>query len=101
MSGGSTLGHEVQIDFQRDTFLGDTMMKIARGMKRSERERMATEGGWVRKLEELVDLAGDYCVFRGLSRVVEFFDGKGGEDDEEDDAEDNDEEDSDKEESDE
>ncbi|MCJ1398459.1 hypothetical protein MMC11_001659 [Xylographa trunciseda] len=89
MSGGDVIGHEVQIGFQADTSLEDTMYAIVENMTQQERD-MVMKGDFGVKMEELVELAEGYCIFGRLNEVVALLEGMEGEPRDSDDLEDDD-----------
>ncbi|KAJ5565398.1 hypothetical protein N7513_001640 [Penicillium frequentans] len=104
LSSNDTLGHEVQKQFQSDPSLENAMHDIVSEMSPAEREVVMNGPLW-QKLDELEQLANDYCVFEGLHAVMDLIQGEGGndagEEEESEDDEDEDEEDYDEDEYDE
>ena len=75
LSGGDTIGHEVQKHFQSDTCLEDAMHEIVSGMTMEQWEDIffddsTPEALWP-KLLELEELAEGHCLFKGLGDVIE------------------------------
>jgi hypothetical protein len=62
------VGHEVRIQFQGETCLEKTMLRIARGMTAEERAKVLTEE-FDAKLEELEQLAEGHCILEKMSYV--------------------------------
>lgn len=79
LSSNDTLGHEVQKQFQSDPSLENAMHDIVSGMSAEEREVVLNGPLW-QKLEELEQIANDYCVFEGLHAVMNLIQGEGGHD---------------------
>ncbi|MCJ1432355.1 hypothetical protein MMC27_001711 [Xylographa pallens] len=77
MSGGDVIGSEVQKGFQMDTCLEDTMYGIVQRMTQGERD-MVMKGDFGVKMEELVELSKDYCVFGKLDVVLALLEGAEG-----------------------
>ncbi|KAJ6084583.1 hypothetical protein N7486_011383 [Penicillium sp. IBT 16267x] len=82
LSSNDTLGHEVQKQFQADECLENAMHDIVSEMSAEERQ-IVSHGPLWQKLEELEQLANDYCVFEGLHAVMGLIQGEGGEDEDE------------------
>jgi len=87
MSGGDVIGHEVQKCFQSDTSLEDTMYGIVETMTQGERDNIMEEDFGV-KMEELVELSKDLCIFETLDEVMALLERTDAEDSEDDDEED-------------
>jgi hypothetical protein len=62
------VGHEVRIQFQSESCLEMTMLRIAKSMTREERARVLTDE-FEEKLVELEGLAEDHCIFERLNDV--------------------------------
>jgi hypothetical protein len=62
------IGHEVRIEFQSESCLETTMLRIAKSMAEEERAKMLTDE-FQEKLEELEGLAEDHCIFEKLEDV--------------------------------
>jgi hypothetical protein len=73
MSSNDTLGREVQKRFCHNSSLVDTMTKIINAMSDAELEEMINLHNGLftfrEKMEELVKLADNYCVFEGIKDV--------------------------------
>ncbi|KGO77225.1 hypothetical protein PITC_092970 [Penicillium italicum] len=87
LSSNDTLGHEVQKRFQWDTSLVEGMLEIIDSMMEDERREIredesSPESLWP-KLEELEQLAEDYCIHPGLGAVLDRLDPDAREDEEE------------------
>ncbi|MCJ1282667.1 hypothetical protein MMC26_001992 [Xylographa opegraphella] len=74
VSGGDVIGSEVQKGFQWDACLEDTMFGIVQTMTQQERD-MIMKGDFGVKLEELVELSKDYCLFETLDEVLALLEG--------------------------
>ena len=74
LSAGDTMAREIQVFFQHDTILEDTMLGIVESMTLEEREITSDEPHeditWVEKLEELTQIAEGRCLFEGLADVI-------------------------------
>ncbi|KAF2096703.1 hypothetical protein NA57DRAFT_78300 [Rhizodiscina lignyota] len=75
LSGGS-LGHEIHQSFQCNSILQDSMLAILEMMTDDEKDRMVDVNGGeiLDKLEELVNLAEDYCMMENISDVLDVLD---------------------------
>ena len=92
------VGHEVRIQFQSESCLEMTMLRIVKSMTQRERAMVLTDE-LEEKLEELEGLAEDHCIFERLKDVRRVLSGEQAsssdevaEGEEEDDEEDNEEE---------
>ena len=97
MSSNDTLGHEVQNQFSMDPRFADTMKVIAGVLNDEECEMMCNlndgRSTFLQKMEELRDLAEDYCCFDGLQEVIDILTGEAiGEDEDNDEEEEEEEE---------
>ncbi|OJJ32684.1 hypothetical protein ASPWEDRAFT_42695 [Aspergillus wentii DTO 134E9] len=86
LSATDTLGHEVQQEFQGESCLEDGMWEIVSAMTIQERDDIVNdnqdeEALWP-KLEELLGLANDYCIFERLGDVLDLLSGEGDYDEE-------------------
>lgn len=74
LSTGDELTKRVRQSFQWNSILEDTMKTIVKSMSHADRLDMAKEPQgdvtFLEKLDELYDLAADYCMFDGLEQVV-------------------------------
>ncbi|KAJ9490890.1 hypothetical protein VN97_g2380 [Penicillium thymicola] len=91
LSSNDTLGHEVQRQFQWDASLVEGMLEILDSMTAEEileiREDEASPESLWPKLQELEELANDYCIHPGLGAVLNRLDPGGHRDEEERDEE--------------
>ena len=82
LGNNDTLGHEVRKQFQSNEDLSDTMLKILDSLSDDELNEVS-QSDWGNKLEELVKLANDYCLFNGsLDNVLRTLDGEESSEDE-------------------
>ena len=84
LSDNDVLGHEVRKHFQSNQDITDAMIFILQSMPDDELDKIA-ESEWWAKLEELIKLADDYCLFAGtLHEVSSLLEGEESSDEEED-----------------
>ena len=77
LSSGDTLSHEVQKQFQCNEDITDAMLSILQSMTDDELDKVA-QSEWYDKLNKLIELAKDYCLFNNtLGNVLREVDGEG------------------------
>ena len=81
---GDTLGREIRKQFQADEELSSAMLTILDSLTDDELKEIS-QSDWGNKLEELVTLANDYCLFNGsMDNVLRTLDGEESSEEEED-----------------
>jgi len=91
LSSTDVVGHEVQKQFGFDDSLECAMMDILTSMTGLERETLASENdgrsSFLQKMEELRDLAAEYCLFEKMEDAIIILanEGSGEEEEDEDD----------------
>jgi uncharacterized protein with von Willebrand factor type A (vWA) domain len=69
MCDSDELGRQVVKEFQYDTVLEDTMLKIVKTLSAAGRAKTMEGGEFKAKLEELEGMANDQIVFENLPEV--------------------------------